>query len=92
LIFLAVQGFEWARLIHFGLTVSSSVYGSLFYTIIGFHALHVFGGWVWLIAVWLRARGAKITQRNSVGLQICAMYWVFVVALWPVLYGLVYLY
>lgn len=91
-IFLAIQGFEWARLIHFGLTVSSSVYGGLFYTIIGFHALHVFAGLVWLIAVWLRSHAGKITKRKPVALQICAMYWVFVVALWPVLYGLVYLY
>ncbi len=91
-VFLAVQGFEWLRLIRFGLTVSSSVYGSLFYTIIGFHALHVFGGLVWLIAVWLRTRAGKIAGRNPVALQLCAMYWTFVVALWPALYGLVYLY
>ena len=40
-IFLAVQGYEWVRLFHFGLTLSSSVYGGLFYTLIGFHGLHV---------------------------------------------------
>jgi len=91
-IFLTIQGFEWVRLIHFGLTVSSSVYGGLFYTIIGFHALHVFGGLIWLVIVWLKARSGGITKQNYVGLQICAMYWVFVVALWPALYGLVYLY
>ena len=37
-IFLVIQGYEWIELIHFGLTVSSSVYGGLFYTLIGFHA------------------------------------------------------
>ena len=91
-IFLTIQGFEWVRLIHFGLTVSSSVYGGLFYTIIGFHALHVFGALIWLMVVWLKTRYGVITKQNYVGLQICAMYWVFVVALWPALYGLVYLY
>jgi len=91
-IFLLIQGFEWVRLIHFGLTVSSSVYGGLFYTIIGFHALHVFGGLIWLVIVWLKARSGAFTKEKFVGLQICAMYWVFVVALWPALYGLVYLY
>src|SRR5262245_29101219 len=91
-IFLAIQGFEWVRLIRFGLTVSSSVYGSLFYTIIGFHALHVFGALIWLLVVWLKARAGLFNKQNFVGLQICAMYWVFVVALWPALYGLVYLY
>src|SRR5262247_3900348 len=34
-VFLAVQGYEWTKLIRFGLTVSSSVYGGLFYTLIG---------------------------------------------------------
>lgn len=91
-IFLLVQGYEWVRLIHFGLTVSSSVYGGLFYTLIGFHAVHVVGALTWLLVVCLKARRGKYTKTRFVGLQICAMYWNFVVALWPVLYGLVYLY
>jgi cytochrome c oxidase subunit 3 len=91
-IFLLIQGFEWFRLIHFGLTVSSSVYGGLFYTIIGCHGLHVFGALVWLVVVWQKARTGKYTRQNYVGLQTCGMYWTFVVGLWPVLYGFVYLY
>jgi heme/copper-type cytochrome/quinol oxidase subunit 3 len=91
-VFLLIQGFEWMRLLHFGLTLSSSVYGGLFYTLIGFHGAHVLGALVWLIAVWSKARQGKYTGRNAVGLQTCSMYWIFVVALWPVLYGLVYLY
>lgn len=90
--FLLIQGFEWARMLHFGLTVSSSVYGGLFYTLIGFHAVHVFGALLWLVVVWLKARQGKYTKQNDVGLQTCSMYWLFVVGLWPVLYGLVYLY
>jgi heme/copper-type cytochrome/quinol oxidase subunit 3 len=80
------------RLLHFGLTVSSSVYGGLFYTLIGLHAAHVFGALIWLMVVWLNARQGKYSKQNDTGLQICSMYWIFVVALWPVLYGLVYLY
>jgi heme/copper-type cytochrome/quinol oxidase subunit 3 len=91
-LFLLIQGYEWLQLIHFGLTISSSVYGGLFYTIIGFHALHVFGALVWLAVVWVKARRGRFTKQNYVGLQVCSMYWIFVVALWPVLYGLVYLY
>jgi heme/copper-type cytochrome/quinol oxidase subunit 3 len=90
--FLLVQGYEWVRLIHFGLTVSSSVYGGLFYTLIGFHAVHVMGALTWLWVVWLKARQGKYTKTSFVGLQTCSMYWMFVVGLWPVLYGLVYLY
>ena len=91
-IFLLIQGFEWLRLIHFGLTVSSSVYGSLFYTLIGFHGLHVFGALIWLLVVLVRAKQGRFSRESHVGLQTCGMYWMFVVALWPVLYGLVYLY
>lgn len=91
-VFLLVQGYEWMRLLHFGLTVSSSVYGGLFYTLIGLHAAHVFGALIWLVVVWLNARQGKYSKQNDTGLQICSMYWIFVVALWPVLYGLVYLY
>ncbi len=91
-IFLLIQGFEWFRLIQFGLTVSSSVYGGLFYTIIGCHGLHVFGALIWLAVVWQKARTGNYTQQNYVGLQTCSMYWTFVVGLWPLLYGLVYLY
>ncbi|HKY06983.1 MAG TPA: heme-copper oxidase subunit III [Candidatus Binatia bacterium] len=90
--FLAVQGYEWVRLIHFGLTVSSSVYGGLFYTLIGFHGVHVLGALLWLFVVWLKARQGVDAKRSTAGLQTCSMYWIFVVALWPVLYGLVYLY
>ena len=90
-IFLAIQGFEWVRLIHFGLTVSSSVYGGLFYTIIGFHGLHVFGALIWVLSVFVLARAGRFSQQCHVGLQTCAMFWTFVVALWPLLYGLVYL-
>lgn len=90
--FLLIQGFEWFRLLRFGLTLSSSVYGGLFYTIIGCHALHVFGALVWVLVVYQKARSGKYTRENYVGLQTCSMYWVFVVGLWPILYGLVYLY
>jgi len=91
-IFLLVQGYEWLELIRFGLTVSSSVYGGLFYTLIGFHAVHVLGAMVWLAVVLVLARKGRYSKANHTGLQTCAMYWTFVVALWPILYGLVYLY
>jgi cytochrome c oxidase subunit 3 len=91
-LFLAIQGFEWIRLIHFGLTLSSSVYGGLFYTIIGFHGLHVVGALIWLVVIFGLARKGRFTREHHVSLQTCGMYWTFVVALWPVLYGIVYLF
>jgi cytochrome c oxidase subunit III len=90
--FLAIQGYEWLRLIQFGLTVSSSVYGGLFYMLIGFHGLHVGGALIWLLVVFAFAKQGRFTKDRHVGIQTCGMYWTFVVGLWPLLYGLVYLY
>jgi cytochrome c oxidase subunit 3 len=91
-LFLGIQGSEWVRLVHFGLTASSSIYGGLFYALIGAHGLHVLGALAWLLIVYAQMVRGRFSQRNYNGLQICRMYWIFVVALWPVLYGLVYLY
>lgn len=91
-VFLAVQGYEWIRLVRFGLTVSSGVYGATFYTLIGCHGLHVLGAVLWLLVVAAVAGRGRFTERNHAGVELCAMYWTFVVGLWPVLFGLVYLY
>jgi cytochrome c oxidase subunit III len=91
-VFLLVQGSEWIKLIHFGLTVSSSVYGSLFYTLIGAHGAHVLGALVWIAVVFARARRGRYSSKDYNGLQNCGLYWLFVVGLWPALYGLVYLF
>ncbi len=91
-VFLIVQGYEWLRLIHFGLTLSSGIYGATFYTLIGFHGFHVLGAMLWLIAVLVQSRRGRFTSNSHTGVEVCAIYWMFVVVLWPVLYGLVYLY
>ncbi len=91
LFFLAVQGYEWARLLGFGLTASSGAYGATFYTLIGAHALHLLAALIWLSIVVLVARRGRFTAQSHVGALLCGMYWYFVVSLWPVLYLLVYL-
>jgi heme/copper-type cytochrome/quinol oxidase subunit 3 len=90
-VFLAVQGYEWVRLIGFGLHVSSGAYGATFYTLIGAHALHVLGALTWLIAVLAGVRRGALGLARPTPVAVCAMYWHYVVALWPVLYVLVYL-
>ncbi|MGQ4809307.1 hypothetical protein NKDENANG_02723 [Candidatus Entotheonellaceae bacterium PAL068K] len=91
-IFLLIQGYEWARLVSFGLTMASGVYGATFYVLIGCHGVHVFGAVIWLLIVSLRAWGGHFNSTRYMGFALCGMYWYYVVALWPVLYGLVYLY
>jgi cytochrome c oxidase subunit 3 len=91
-IFLSVQGSEWVRLIEHGLTLSAGVYGATFYTLIGCHALHVLGAVIWLLVVRFRAAGGALLRGRDTGFELCAAYWYFVVALWLVLFPLVYLF
>ena len=90
-VFLAVQGYEWARLVGFGLTVTSGTYGTTFYTLIGTHALHVVGALIWLAVTLARAARGRFGGGRTSPVRACAMYWHFVVGLWPVLYVAVYL-
>jgi len=89
--FLLVQGVEWIRLIRFGLSVSSSIYGGLFYTLVGVHAVHVMGAVAALCVVLRLARRGRYSRHEYSGVVACALYWCFVVVLWGVIYGTIYL-
>ena len=54
--------------------------------------LHVLGAAIWLMVILMQARHGRFMAQNHTGVQICGMYWTFVVGLWPILYGLVYLF
>lgn len=86
--FFSFQGYEWVRLIHFGLTLQSGVYGSFFYLIIGFHGLHVLAASVILALMYRRLHGNRLKRESFAA--VLAL-WLFVVGVWPVLYYLVYI-
>ncbi len=88
--FLVFQGYEWIQLLKFGFTLSSSVYGGLFYLLIVAHGVHVMGALAVLIYAWYRIKtpGNPITPEGLFPFQLL---WYFVVCVWPVLYVLVYL-
>ena len=90
LLFLLIQGTEWTRLVSFGLTGHSSVYGATFYALVGIHGIHVAAAVVVLFVNLLRTMGGLYTPAEHVGLSLCRMYWIFVVGVWPVLYLLLY--
>jgi len=89
--FLAVQGSEWVRLVAHGLKLSSGMYGGTFYLLIGCHGAHVTAGVIWLACVAWLAMGGRYNARNAHAIELCAVYWYFVCAVWPLLFGLVYL-
>jgi heme/copper-type cytochrome/quinol oxidase subunit 3 len=86
--FVAVQGFEWVKLISYGLTLKSSSYGSFFYLIIGAHALHVAIALFFLLRQVAPMRNGTIKAEAFYTLQA---FWYFVVGIWPFLYAVVYL-
>jgi heme/copper-type cytochrome/quinol oxidase subunit 3 len=86
--FVVVQGYEWAQLLGFGLTMTSSTYGAFFYLIVGAHALHAVAALIALGYSNLQFTRGELTRAAFLTTQI---FWYFVVGLWPFLYVLVYL-
>lgn len=87
-IFMALQGREWAMMLSQGLTLTSSTHGGFFYLIVGVHAVHALAG---LIALFFLYAAMKKGDETRGQLGATALYWYFVVLLWPILYLKVYL-
>ena len=72
------------------MTTNSSLYGGIFYLVIGAHAVHVIGALVALgLATRKVARGGYSPESHG-GLSAVRFFWYFVVGIWPVLYIMVY--
>ena len=90
--FIALQLWVWIDLWQTGLRIDSGMYGSIFYTLTAFHALHVVVGLgllVWLAAPALR-RQARMPGRVPV--RVASMFWHFVDAVWIVMFLAVYVF
>jgi cytochrome c oxidase subunit 3 len=85
--FVFFQGVEWVRLIGEGLTLTSSTHGAFFYLIVGVHALHALAALTALGWALLRLRRSVLPP--SV-LAAAALFWYFVVSVWPIIYLRVY--
>jgi heme/copper-type cytochrome/quinol oxidase subunit 3 len=86
--FVCFQGVEWVALIREGLTLTSSTHGSFFYLIVGTHALHAVAALGGLVYAYLRLRRRLLNHSTFAAARV---FWYFVVGVWPVLYGVVYL-
>ncbi|MBC7687626.1 MAG: cytochrome c oxidase subunit 3 [Aquabacterium sp.] len=86
-VIMQVIGFNqlWAK----GITLTGNVSFSFLYVIVGLHALHVIGGVVALVILFLKAFSAKVRNYNVVPLEVISTYWHFVDGLW--LYLLIFL-
>jgi cytochrome c oxidase subunit 3/cytochrome o ubiquinol oxidase subunit 3 len=82
---------EWTHLINDeGLTISTSLFGTTYYSLVGLHALHVTMGLLALITVLVFYFSAGLRREHAQRLEILSMYWHFVDSVWVVVFTLVY--
>jgi len=90
-IFLTGTAREWYRLIyHEGLTVSTNLFGTTFYSLVGLHAFHVIVGVTGLTTILLLTLAGGVKQEHSPKINVFAMYWHFVDGVWVVVLSVVY--
>jgi cytochrome c oxidase subunit 3/cytochrome o ubiquinol oxidase subunit 3 len=91
LCFLVGTGLEWADLIgQWGLTISRNLFGSTYFTLVGFHALHVTAGLITMTVVLGLALRRHVAAQNATGVEAISWYWHFVDGVWVVVFLVVY--
>ncbi len=82
---------EWHRLIYeHGLTISTNLFGTTYYSLVGLHATHVTVGLLMLTIVLLFGLAGRVVREQSARIDVLSMYWHFVDAVWVVVFTVVY--
>jgi cytochrome c oxidase subunit III len=90
-IFLLGTAQEWHKLISKdGLTISTNLFGTTFYSLVGLHASHVIAGLIMLTAVLIFALTGALKPEHTEKVEVLALYWHFVDAVWVVVFTVVY--
>ena len=91
-LFLFGTGQEWHRLIYeHGLTISTNLFGTTYYSLVGLHAFHVTAGLILLSIVFLFGLAGRVGAEQSARVETLSMYWHFVDAVWVVVFTVVYI-
>ncbi len=89
--FLFGTGQEWHRLIYeHGLTISTNLFGTTYYSLVGLHAFHVIVGLILMAIVALFAITGHVGREHSPRIGVLSLYWHFVDAVWVVVFTVVY--
>ena len=88
LVFIAGQGLEFIRS---GMRPSDQAFGCVFFTLVGFHALHILAGIIILAMLAIRTHLGDFTRRRHIAIDVGAWFWYYVVAVWVVLFAALYL-
>src|ERR1700720_1550359 len=90
-LFLYGTGQEWHRLIYeHGLTISTNLFGTTYYSLVGLHAFHVTAGLTMLTIVLLFGLAGRVGPEQSARIDVLSLYWHFVDAVWVVVFTVVY--
>jgi cytochrome c oxidase subunit 3/cytochrome o ubiquinol oxidase subunit 3 len=90
-LFLFGTGREWHRLIYeHGLTISTNLFGTTYYSLVGLHATHVTVGLLLMSVVLIFGLGGRVGREQSGRIEVLSMYWHFVDAVWVVVFTVVY--
>jgi len=90
-LFLYGTGQEWRRLIYeHGLTISTNLFGTTYYSLVGLHAFHVTAGLTMLSIVLLFRLAGRVGPEQSHRIDVLSLYWHFVDAVWVVVFTVVY--
>jgi cytochrome c oxidase subunit III len=83
---------EWHRLIYeHGLTISTNLFGTTYYSLVGLHAFHVTAGLVMLTTVMIFALAGRVGRNQAGRVGVLSMYWHFVDGVWVVVFTVVYI-
>ncbi len=83
---------EWHRLIYeHGLTISTNLFGTTYYSLVGLHAFHVTVGLIMLCIVAVFGLAGRVGTDQSRRVDVLSMYWHFVDAVWVVVFTVVYI-
>jgi heme/copper-type cytochrome/quinol oxidase subunit 3 len=89
--FIAGQVYEFTSFYREGLGYTTNVQGSAFYTLTGFHGVHVTLGIVMLLSLFVMSLRGRLPSERSEVVEIVGLYWHFVDVVWIVIFTLVYL-
>lgn len=90
-LFLFGTGQEWHRLIYeHGLTISTNLFGTTYYSLVGLHASHVTAGLLMLTVVLLFGLAGRVGPEQSARVETLALYWHFVDVVWVIVFTVVY--
>ena len=90
-VFIGGQVYEFTTFYREGLGYTTNIFGSAFYTLTGFHGIHVSVGIVMLMSLLVMSLRGNLTQERAEAVEIVGLYWHFVDIVWIVIFTVVYL-